>query len=207
MIFRTPDGQHHWLPDTQGQQAFSGDWSIGARSYTIGQSPDQLLFAGLRGMDPQVVFGAMMSGPEGMAWLRNAAMAKAAGGFSAHEKVPEDGKRLPLPIGPVTIAAGATAPISLQPQDSILVQQLVLQSTNAEQFDILSFTVGRDDQFVGDGALNGDLFSSAAQQNVQLKGSTANLGNIITLRVQNLDTVNAQVFRGMILGPTIRERG
>lgn len=188
-IVRTPDGRVWRTPSV------AGDYRIGA-DYRIGQD----MYFG-----EDMYFGAEPN--PGEAALENAALARAAGGFAAGTKSADWGGKLPLPLGPVTVGAGLTATITAQPQNAIKVQELIIFSGNAALFDILEVSVGTENQFVQSGAINGDIFSSGSQRDVGLKGSTANPGNIITVRIQNLDGANAQRFSGAIIGPVIRSYG
>lgn len=189
-VFEIPSMSRRRPPMVVGRQAFLGDdWQIG-RDYRIGQR--QYAYAGAR---------------RNLSQLRQAALAHQAGGFVAEEKDVTSANRLPMPIGPEVIPANTAADIAQRPQNAIKVQQFVVLSTNAPLFRIQQFFVGTDNQFVSAGQLNADFFSSAANQDVQLKGSTANLGNEITLRVFNTDLINPQTFEAMILGPTLRQYG
>lgn len=191
-LVRTPDGRV-WRVGADRNQYFGSDYRIGQDFAISG--------------DGRMYFAGEMPADQGQAHLAEAALAAQAGGFSAAEKSAQWGGKLPLPLGPVTVGAGLAATITAQPQNAIKVQELVVFSGNAALFDILEVSVGTENQFVQSGTISGDIFSSSSQRDVGLKGSTANPGNIITVRVQNTDTVNAQIFKGAIIGPVIRSYG
>lgn len=139
-----------------------------------------------------------------MARLKAAALARAAGGFAFPSRGQGYGMRLPLPFEQA-FTAGQTVTLQLKPQNRFRVEELIFQSPNAQLFNVLGFKVGTQDQFVGsDGPLNGDLISSQTLRSVSFKGTVADPGILISLAVQNLDTLNAQTLRGAIIGPAVR---
>lgn len=198
-LVRTPDGRVWDAPGVGADDYYFGsdyaigqDFAIGADDYYFGQD---------------MYFGAPIPAAQGPARMAKAAMAAQAGGFAARDKSAQWGGRLPLPLGPVAVAASGQATITANPQNAIKTEDFIISSGNAALFDILEIAVGTENQFVQSGTVNGDIFSSGTQRQVGLKGSTANPGNTITVRVQNLDTVNPQTFRGAIIGPVIRSYG
>ena len=139
--------------------------------------------------------------------LRAMALAKAAGGFAFPNRGDGYGMRLPLPFEQ-DFTAGQTVTMQLKPQNKFQVQELIFASQNAQLFNLELFKVGTEDQFVGsDGALNGDIVSSQTLRSVTFKGTIADPGIIISMRVTNLDGVNAQTLRGAIVGPAVRYGG
>lgn len=203
-LVRTPDGRVWEVPSMGEDFAIGEDDYYFGEDYAIGEDDDDDdEFYG----EDDMYFGRKRRGRKGRRRLKNAALARSAGGFAARSKGASWGGRLPLPLGPVTVTASGTQTITAQPQNAIKVEQLVITSGNASLFNILEVSVGTENQFVQSGTINGDIFSSASQRPVGLKGSTANPGNIITVRVTNLDTVNAQIFGGAIIGPVIRSYG
>lgn len=135
--------------------------------------------------------------------LKKQALVRAAGGFGARSKpVVRQGYKLTLPFSQA-FTAGQTANITLTPQRSFRLTQLVVPDTISSLFQLNSLSVGQDNQFIAAGALNMEVFSNLSAQQVALKGSTANLGTTIVLNATNLDGANPQTLSGMLMGPTI----
>lgn len=233
--YQTPDGQLFVVgEDTRDLDfAIGGDYMIGddedfyegdedeygedddddefGEDYLIGDDELDPLFG-----DDDVEFGASRrrrsrrrrgrKATTRMARLRRAAVARAAGGFSARRKpVVTQGYKLTLPFSQA-FGIGATGTITLTPQRSFRLKQLVVGDSNSALFQLNSLNVGQDNQFIASGALNMEVFSNLSAQKVELSGSTANLGTTIVLNVTNLDAA-AQTLSGMLMGPTILSVG
>lgn len=135
--------------------------------------------------------------------LRRKALARMAGGFSARRKpVVRQGYKLTLPFSQ-TFAAATTGTITLTPQRSFRLTELVVGDATSALFQLNALSVGQDNQFIAAGALNMEVFSNLSAQKVALAGSTANLGTTIVLNVTNLDGANPQTLSGMLMGPTV----
>jgi hypothetical protein len=107
---------------------------------------------------------------------------------------------MPLPI--VTVASAATEEVAATPQFTIRIERLVIPSWIARYFDVTQFNVGQQPQYVNTGSVNGAVFSEVAI-GVRLKGDTANLGNKVSLSVQNISGGSLD-FRGTIFGSTLK---
>ena len=107
----------------------------------------------------------------------------------------------PLPITATSVAAGATAVISMQPQRTIRVERIVVPRSLTDDFVINSVNVGQEPQFVADGSLPEHIFAPD-EVGICLKGDTANVGNLITVSVTNT-SAGALTFRGAILGTVL----
>jgi|SRR5690554_4747875 len=198
--YQTPDGRI-WEDSSEAR-----DFSVGNDYY--GDDEDEL-------DDALMLFGVDVYGAAKKAGkpapskaakeraLRQAALARAAGGFAWPDRGDGSGMRLPLPFG-FTLEPGEQRNIPLQPQNDFQVQDIVIASPNAQLCNFNQIKVGTEDQFVSAGPLNGDILSSQTLRNVSLKGTIARPGIIITLAAQNLDTVNSQTFYGALVGPAVR---
>lgn len=232
-IYQTPDGQQYAVGgDDQLDFAIGGDFMIDGddddfddeygdddfddeygEDYLIGEDDDLDPIFG----DDELEFGASRkrrgrrrrgrAATSRMARLRRSAIARRAGGFSARRKpVVSQGYKLTLPFSQV-FAAGATGAITLAPQRSFRLKQLVVGDSVSALFQLNSLNVGQDNQFIASGALNMEVFSNLSAQKVEMQGSTANLGTAIVLSATNLDGVNPQTLSGMLMGPTILSVG
>ena len=104
-------------------------------------------------------------------------------------------RRYPLGLGATSIAAGATAIISANPQLPFRVDRLVTPSTGLL---IENLAVGTVSQFVAAGAVPTEVFAPDAFD-VQLKGDTAVPGVSVQITVSN-PTAGALTFSGAIIG-------
>ncbi len=109
-----------------------------------------------------------------------------------------------LPCTSLTVLTTATRDISLQPQRPFRPEKFRASSTHtAPFFTITAYSIGQDNQFVGPGSIPCDLFSEVALYS-QISAYTANLGNLITLTVQNID-VNTRDFRAAFFGTSLMQ--
>lgn len=138
-----------------------------------------------------------------IAALKRVAAAKAAGGVvlrrQAATRPPKDQI---LPVGPQAYLAAQTADVVLIPQRTFRPQRLVFSSLITPFFTMNSLLVGQDPQFVAGGSVPLEVLSQVGV-GVGITGTTANLGNTITIGLTNLDAVNAQTVRGAIFGTTV----
>jgi len=109
-----------------------------------------------------------------------------------------------LPCTSLTILTTATRDISLQPQRPFRPEKFRASSTHSAPFFVITaYSIGQDNQFVGPGSIPCDLFSEVALYS-QISAYTANLGNLITLTVQNIDT-NTRDFRAAFFGTSLMQ--
>ena len=107
-----------------------------------------------------------------------------------------------LPCTSLTILAGATREIQLNPQRPFRPEKFRASSTwTAPFFVITAYSIGQDNQFVGPGSIPCDLFSEVALYS-QIEAYTANLGSLITMTVQNIDA-NTRDFRAAFFGTSL----
>jgi hypothetical protein len=107
-----------------------------------------------------------------------------------------------LPCTSLDFDPGDSREISLQPQRPFRPEKFRASSTHtAPFFTITAYSIGQDNQFVGPGSIPVDLFSEVALYS-QIEAYTANLGNLITLTVENIDTENRD-FRAAFFGTSL----
>jgi hypothetical protein len=135
--------------------------------------------------------------------LKAAALAKAAGGVMLRKQThTRPVKDQILPVGPQAYLASATADVVLIPQRTFRPNRLVFSSLITPFFTMNSLLVGQDPQFVAGGSVPLEVLSQVGV-GVGITGTTANLGNTITIGLTNLDAVNPQTVRGAIFGTTV----
>lgn len=92
--------------------------------------------------------------------------------------------------------------ISLQPQRPFRPEKFRASSTHTAPFFVITaYSIGQDNQFVGPGSIPVDLFSEVALYS-QIEAYTANLGNLISLTVQNINDENRD-FRAAFFGTSL----
>lgn len=107
-----------------------------------------------------------------------------------------------LPCTSLTVLTTATRDISLQPQRPFRPEKFRASSTHTAPFFVITaYSIGQDNQFVGPGSIPCDLFSEVALYS-QISAYTANLGNLITLTVQNIDAATRD-FRAAFFGTSL----
>jgi hypothetical protein len=135
--------------------------------------------------------------------LKKVAAARAAGGVVLRRTGPNNPPRDQiLPVGPQAYLAAQTADVVMIPQRTFRPQRLVFSSLITPFFTMNSLLVGQDPQFVAGGSVPLEVLSQVGV-GVGITGTTANLGNTVTIGLTNLDVVNPQTVRGAIFGVTV----
>lgn len=107
-----------------------------------------------------------------------------------------------LPCTSLDFDPAESREISLQPQRPFRPEKFRASSTHtAPFFTITAYSIGQDNQFVGPGSIPVDLFSEVALYS-QIEAYTANLGNLISLTVQNI-AATAKDFRAAFFGTSL----
>lgn len=107
-----------------------------------------------------------------------------------------------LPCTSLAITTLAQREIQLNPQRPFRPEKFRASSTHTAPFFVITaYSIGQDNQFVGPGSIPVDLFSEVALYS-QIEAYTANLGSLITLTVQNIDT-NTRDFRAAFFGTSL----
>lgn len=105
-------------------------------------------------------------------------------------------------MGFTTVALGAVATITIAPQRLFKPKLLSIPGSIALYFAITGVFVGQDSQLAAAGAIPCECFSETAV-NAPIDWDTANIGNTITINIQNIEPVGgaaSRVFSGMIIG-------
>lgn len=161
---------------------------------------------------PQAAFGAdyeIMGAYEIMGDATASPMAKAAAasvlarsGKIVGQQQPRREYSQTLPCTSLDFDAAESREISLQPQRPFRPEKFRASSTHtAPFFTITAYSIGQDNQFVGPGSIPVDLFSEVALYS-QIEAYTANLGNLISLTVQNINSQNRD-FRAAFFGTSL----
>jgi hypothetical protein len=144
--------------------------------------------------------------------LAKAALANKAGALRIQNQMPTRGYEQILPCESLAITgvvggAGAARDITLNPQRTFKPTRFRASSTyTAPYFRITAYQIGAEPQFIAPGGVPCDLFSEVAFYS-QTDGETANLGNIITLSVQNIDPLGqTRDFRAAFFGVALPVR-
>lgn len=128
--------------------------------------------------------------------------ARQLGGSAVLQQTPRREYKQVLPCTSLAIGAGLTRDIQLNPQRPFRAEKFRASSTHTAPFFVITaYSIGQDNQFVGPGSIPVDLFSEVALYS-QIEAYTANLGNLITLSVQNIDT-NTRDFRAAFFGTSL----
>jgi hypothetical protein len=132
--------------------------------------------------------------------LRKLGMLRQAGGVAVKAQVRDKVRIQPAPWTPVAVLASGTTTISIQPQRLIQIRALVLPSSLGTLFNLTDLRVGQQTQFITSGSCLAQLFSEVADgDRSKLKLDSADVGNIVALDFANLDTLNTQTLRGMLV--------
>lgn len=114
------------------------------------------------------------------------------------ENAPVRAREYPLGFDSVTtIAAGATVPITQQPQILFRSERLVIPSDIAGQFLITELLCGKDNMFAASGSVHARTFDERAV-GVRLSLATSQVSQQIVMRVQNIGGAPARFFATMI---------
>ncbi len=121
------------------------------------------------------------------------------------EVVPQVNRRHRLMVagmGFTVVALGAVATITILPQRLFKPKLLSIPGSIALYFAITGVFVGQDSQLASAGAIPCECFSETAV-NAPVDWDSANIGNSITLNIQNIEPAGgaaSRIFSGMIIG-------
>jgi hypothetical protein len=100
------------------------------------------------------------------------------------------------------IVANGLASITVQPQLPFKGYRLSIPQILANFFSIVDVKVGKDSQLVAPGAVPATSFSEVSVgDNISM--DTADVGQLITVQVQNIDGAAAHDFRATLFGKTV----
>lgn len=111
-------------------------------------------------------------------------------------------RRWLIPIPTTTLAASASAEVTIQPQRLVKPKRIIIPSSIADDFDFTDIKVGQQSQFVAGGEVPAAcLVETSVDAYVDF--DTANIGNLISLEVTNTDAGAPHDFKGCILGTAV----
>lgn len=111
------------------------------------------------------------------------------------------GREYPIGFGPVTVAAGGIATITVQPQIVFRPERLIVPSDIAGQFDFLQIIVGKNPQVAGNGPIACRTFDEQSV-GVRLRMDTCQISQQLILQVQNTGGAPA-AFRATMIGTAV----
>lgn len=115
---------------------------------------------------------------------------------------PVAGRNLFIGFQSLAIAANALATITQQPQLPFKGYRLSVPNQFAPFFTIVDIRVGKDSQLVSPGAVPATSFSeTSVGDNISM--DTADVGQLITIQVQNIDGAAPHDFRATLFGRTV----
>lgn len=154
------------------------------------------------------VLGADILGADmilgGPAAAKKKALARAIAakhGRVLQKRSPQGAQEQVLGFERATVVALTEATVRAFPQRKFRTERLTIAASIANFFDVLDLRVGRDSLFVDVGPVPAEMFSQVGV-GTALRGYTANLGNTITLQVENIDAGD-QAIRAGIRGTAI----
>lgn len=92
-----------------------------------------------------------------------------------------------------TVGIGATEVLTGTAQGTICANRLVIVGTG-DGFEITSFKIGEQNQFIGTGALHSSMFAPDSVQAIPLKGDCLGPGITVSLTVTNLDAAEQDIY-------------
>lgn len=114
------------------------------------------------------------------------------------QRQPDRRRILMCPFGPTVLTAGSSSNIQAQPQDLFRPDRLVVPSDLAFFFAFTEFKVGQKSALTVAGEIPCAAFTEPAW-GIKILADTAQVGNIITITVKNIDTVT-RTFRSVLIG-------
>jgi hypothetical protein len=102
--------------------------------------------------------------------------------------------KTPIGFGPVIVDKGLTMILTVQPQLPVALQMVAIHAEVARHFQINDVRIGKNSQLVTAGAIDASLICL-----MQLNGMVANVGQMVSLNLTNMDPVHAHEFKAAIL--------
>lgn len=196
----------------------SGEEIIGAQEEIVGWDEDYTSpHEDLMGLEE--IIGAMPTSPAARAAMRRVQLARAKlarkPATAGKPALPTMGTRVDVQpmvnrrhrlmvagMGFTQVNQGAVATITIAPQRLFKTKLLSIPGTIALYFAITGVFVGQDSQLAAAGAIPCECFSETAV-NAPVDWDTANIGNTITINIQNIEPAGGAPFRnfgGMLIG-------
>jgi len=173
---------------------------VGGNGYKIlGDSPRDRLLIGNAVEDIIAAAGLDSNELDQSQKAQIATTIMASQGLIVKDDPPTNARRFPLGFESATpIAAGASVTITSRPQTLFKGQRLVLPSDIAGDFVIDDLKVGKDSQFVAEGAIPGRVLQENAT-NVDFDLDTAQISQDISISVTNIGGA-PRTFRAALWG-------
>lgn len=92
-----------------------------------------------------------------------------------------------------TVAIAGTTTLTGTAQGTICANRLVIVGTG-DGFEISSFKIGENNQFIGTGVLHSSMFAPDSVQAIPLKGDCLGPGITVSLTVTNLDAAEQDIY-------------
>lgn len=143
-------------------------------------------------------------GAADLAELQEAALAKAAGGAIVRQQKAVGVRVQPMPANPLLVTAALPIQtVEYKPQRLVLIHSFIIPSINADNFDITDISVGQMPQFITKGSVPGAAYSEVADgRRSILKFDSADVGNLVTVTVQNISGAD-DTFRATFVAQAI----
>lgn len=177
----------------------------------IGDDPDDLLRAivsgvseieGEVGYDARDIVGALQARAAQLRSKTAAGPARSGSrptSWNGKQLDPTKWRRLPAAMPSTSIAAGATADITIKPQRLFRPEFLIATESTASKLFIDGAFVQGENQFVTSGSIPVATFGPTVLLNNEMQLKTADIGAEVTLKVRNSDTA-AVTFSGTFFG-------
>lgn len=178
-------------PEVSGYDII-GEGKQAPASFAVARPMLSAMLQGQGGMMQPIMAPIPPQAPQG--WVPQALPPRPAVQVAAS---PSELRRQVLPVGQVTLAAGASTILSAIPQRPFRCERLVI-TTNGAPNDVLvtDVRVGATPQFVASGSVAADMFQATAVGS-SLRGDTAQPGITVSVSVTNTSaaplTINAAI--------------
>lgn len=117
------------------------------------------------------------------------------------EQAPSKARRYPLGFVQLAVAIGGVATITASPQVTFRPERFIVPRSIAPNWLINQIVIGKNPQLVSVGQVPADTFTEDSID-TGLGMDTANVGQLISLQVQNISGAIAD-FRATMIGPVI----
>lgn len=193
----------------------SDDFSLSGDEFEVGDDIDEIVGDDLDdalGDDDELgddeILGAVLGGYDvlgtdmilgGPSNARKRALARkvmAKNAVALQRRKPSGAQEQVLGFERATVTALTEATVRAFPQRKFRTERLTIAASIANFFDVLDLRVGRDSLFVDVGPVPAEMFSQVGV-GTALRGYTANLGNTITLQVENIDAGDQPIRAGI----------
>ncbi len=161
-------------------------------------------FTGAVGVDEIIGAVEEIVGAAAAEDIRRLALTRAAGGVGVRPQIRDKHRIQPAPFAATAVAASGVATVTIQPQRLIQILSLLVPSQLGSLFTITDIRVGQQTQFITTGVIPVSLVSEVANgDRSKFKFDSADIGNTVAVDIANLDTLNTQTFRAMVVADAV----